>query len=959
MKLRLGVIGAVLAATIAWLPAEASPRRQAQEPVQGPARSTALQAPGLLGRPVRSIEVTIMGPVAGTLGSALPTALPAALPGLLEPARAAVALRVGQPYSIDAVRDSLQNIHALQLTADIVVEARPDRDGVAVVFRLEPLLRLWNVRFTGDLPLRRSELRRSLSVREGDAIDERVAEAQAARVQQALSDQGYLLSEVEGTVEPIGEGTRATLQLRVTAHSRTRMADLRLEGPHELDPGTIRQTLGLTPGQPYEPAGLEAGLESLAALYVDRHYFFHRVEVLEQALDLNANTMSLAVAIDAGPRVDLSIRGLDVAESRLRELLTIFEFGSVADWSLKESRHQLVRYLQDRGHWRPLVSYSRQRDEQGRNTTVQIRALPGEKRSLSRVQFEILPIEGAAMEGPAIDGDTLRELIRTGDRGLLGGARFRTEYWLEDQRAVETAFHRQGFRRARVVEAPVELIDGDLVARMVIDQGPRTLLADVELAIESGGEPTPGIALPLWSRGLEQRSGGPYDPGATRRDADRLRALMANAGYPRGVVESETLTGDDGIRVHHRLMPGERTRVTRVVIVGNEATDDEVIARELGFIVGSPFSFADVLETQSRLYRLGIFDEVDIETTQPDPVSSDREVVVRVHEAPPKFVSFGIGYDTEERLRGLVAVGHNNIGGRNQQVQLSTRLSTREQRVRALFREPWFLGRRIEATTGLFYSSEIEPSFDVQRYGGAFQLLLQQNRAFSHLWRLTFRDVKTFDIQIDPDLVDREDQSTRVGSLGYTILRDTRTDPIDPRDGSYNTFDIDVASRWLGSNTDFLTLFGRSFWYRSLGRGVVLALAGRAGVKIPYRDTTNVPLPERFFAGGSTSLRGFRFDSAGPIDSQGNPLGGEVLLVGNIELRVPVRASLGAVLFADIGNVFAKPDTVAMAQVRESLGFGLRYETPVGPLRVDLARLMDRREGEDRYQVFFSVGHTF
>ena len=149
------------------------------------------------------------------------------------------------------------------------------------------------------------------------------------------------------------------------------------------------------------------------------------------------------------------------------------------------------------------------------------------------------------------------------------------------------------------------------------------------------------------------------------------------------------------------------------------------------------------------------------------------------------------------------------------------------------------------------------------------------------------------------------------------------------------------------------------FWYRGLGRALVLAIGLRAGIKIPYSGTERVPLPERFFAGGSTTLRGFALDQAGPKDSDGNPLGGEVLLMGNLELRFPIRGALGAVVFADIGNVFATPSAVTWNEVRKMGGLGIRYATPVGPIRLDVARLLDHRDGEDQYQLFFSVGHTF
>ena len=866
-------------------------------------------------------------------------------------AREAIVQPIDARYSIEAIRDSLQNLHAMGNIADIRVEAIDTPEGLALVFRLEPLVRLYDVELTGELLWSKSRLRRVLSLQEGEPLDRQSADHQADRLQEALADEGYLLATVEATIRRLELPTRGILSLEAHPRRRTRLRSLAIEGDIGVAPSQARVALGLRPGGAYRPAALEAGLDRLQAMLIDHHYFFATIRVSGQTLDLSDNTMALRIEIDAGPRVDLRLQGLAEPENKLHPILSIFEFGTVDDWALKESRHQLVRYLQDRGHWRPLVSYSRQRDEKGRNVQVQFRVLAGPKARLRRIEFS---------GNEVLSREDLLAAIRSRESVFMDPVNFVSSFWEEDQRAVVTAYRRRGFRQAEITGTRVRVDPqaNGVVASMAVLEGDQTLLADVRLEIETD-RPTPGIALTTWARGLEQRPGGPFDPGAVRRDADRLRALLANVGYPRGVVVSEILSADALPVVVYGIRPGARARVARVIIAGNENTREEVIRRELGFVAGAPYSFTDILDTQSRLYRLGIFSQVDVVTTVPDDLGTNRSLVVRVREGPPMFVSYGAGFDTDERLRVLVGIGHNNILGRNLQASLSARASVREQRVRLLLREPYFLGRRLESTVTGFYVTEKEPSFDVQRFGGSFQLLATHSGTLASIGRYSFRDINTFNIRIDPDLIDREDQSTRVGSIGYALIIDTRPDPIEPRSGTYSTLDFDLAAHALGSSTDFATLSARLFWYRGLGRALVLAIGLRAGIKIPYSGTERVPLPERFFAGGSTTLRGFALDQAGPKDSDGNPLGGEVLLMGNLELRFPIRGALGAVVFADIGNVFATPSAVTWNEVRKMGGLGIRYATPVGPIRLDVARLLDHRDGEDQYQLFFSVGHTF
>lgn len=873
-------------------------------------------------------------------------------PRLQPEASAAVSLRPGDRYSVEAVRESLQNLYALGSVADVEVLARESPDGLAVTFRLEPRILLTEIRLPDELPVGEGEARRALTVRPGSPLDAGAPERQARLLQQALADAGYLMAEVSAEIEPGQERGRGALVFAVEAGPRARLEGLTIEGDTGMPVEEIREILGLRQGDPFRPARLQEGLDELAEQLYERHYFYHELEILEQSLDLATAATTLVIAVRSGPRVDLVISGIDEEEHELHEELAIFEFDTVDDWALKESRHQLVQYLQEQRYWRPLVSYGRSRDEEGRNVQVEYRILSGDKHALEEILFE---------GNEAIRDDLLRSVIRTDTGGLFSGGKFIEQWWDQDREAVVAAYRRRGYMQAEVTEAPVGVESGDLVARMVIREGPQTTVRELRLELDTDS-PTPGIDMERWREQLEIRAGGPYDLSGVRRDTDRLRGLLTNAGYPRGLVTAESLEVEgspQSMIVVQRVEPRERVRVERILITGNEDTRVDVIRRELGLTAGSPWGFSAILESQSRLYRTGLFDRVEMEPALPDSAEPGRSMVVRVREAAPIVINYGAGFDTEERLRGLFGIGHENLLGRNLELNFSSRVSLREQRLRLLARDPRLLGRRLEGTATAFFSKEEEPSFDVERLGGSLTVLLRKREDLSYIARYSFRDVTTSNVEIDPALLDREDRSTRVGAIGGAVVHDSRPDPISPRSGTYQTLDVDVATPLLGSARSFATIFGRSFWYFGIGENLTLAAAGRAGLQVPFGGSGRVPLPERFFAGGSTTLRGFPIDEAGPVDSRGNPLGGEVLVIGNLETRLDLFGNFGAVAFFDWGNVFAEPGDVSVSGMREVLGVGGRYDTAVGPVRVDLGWLLDRQPREDSMQLYVSVGHTF
>ena len=611
-----------------------------------------------------------------------------------------------------------------------------------------------------------------------------------------------------------GDPTLGTLALAVSPGTLTRLEDFQIQVQIQddirgeiqgetggLDQGELRTTLGIDfrAGQPYRPDELDLGIERLQRFLIEKHYFFARVAVLEQAIDLQANIMDLVIGVEAGPVVDFEVTGLDQPEDELHEVLAVFEFGTVDDWALKDSRHALVRNLQQQGYWKPLVSYSRERDEQGRNVRVRLRVLRGRQSKLQKIEF---------VGGGSIPESILHAAIRSRESGFLSSARFVSEWWSEDQRAIEALYRRNGYFEAQVVDSAVindpEL--GGLLARVEIREGDRTVVANAKIGVESIWT-TAGVDTERLIQELQLRPGEPFNPRWVRRDADRLRSLLANTGYRHASVTGVYELTEPGAVITYAVQPGERSRVGRVLMAGNSTTKADVIRRALTFVPGSPYSLADILESQSRLYRLGIFDRVDVRSVTPEHASSDPTLLVAVREAPRMFVGYGGGIDSEEGARARLSLGHDNLFGRDLQASVSTRLSLREQRVQGLLVEPYLFGHRLESTLSAYFESDVEQSFDVERLGVSFQILKRHTPTLTSNLRYTYRRVKTLNVDIDPALLKPEDRSTTVGALGYTFIRDTRPDPIDPREGMYHTADVEIATGALGSATNFARLF--------------------------------------------------------------------------------------------------------------------------------------------------------
>jgi outer membrane protein assembly factor BamA len=302
-----------------------------------------------------------------------------------------------------------------------------------------------------------------------------------------------------------------------------------------------------------------------------------------------------------------------------------------------------------------------------------------------------------------------------------------------------------------------------------------------------------------------------------------------------------------------------------------------------------------------------------------------------------------------------------NLLGTGQSLSFQSRLSTLQKRaaisyfVPRVFSQPSF-----DASVSVLYDDTHDVrTFQSQRAEASAQIAQRVSKPITVFYRFNYRDVNVSNLRIDPLLLPRLAQSVRVGVASFNLVQDRRDDPIDPRKGIYNTLDVGLATKAFGSQTSFVRVLARNATYHKIGEKLILARETQFGVQPAFRIPTSaeasdpIPLPERFFGGGGNTHRGFPENQAGPRDPlTGFPLGGSALFFNSTELRFPLYgANINGVLFEDMGNVYSSLSALSFAARQKRLsngdfdfsymvhsaGFGVRYRTPVGPLRFDLA----------------------
>jgi outer membrane protein insertion porin family len=292
------------------------------------------------------------------------------------------------------------------------------------------------------------------------------------------------------------------------------------------------------------------------------------------------------------------------------------------------------------------------------------------------------------------------------------------------------------------------------------------------------------------------------------------------------------------------------------------------------------------------------------------------------------------------------------------------RASFRGSRALLNYREPYLFGRRQELFATAFREEEDREGFDFLRYGGALQALRPLRPGLSAILRYTYQQTEVFNLEVPLDEVDRQFQDSTFSGPAFSLVHDGRDDPLEPRRGHFASGDVQLSLEQLGGDP-FVKGFFQAATYRRLDARTLLALGGRLGLARTFgRDVPlRLPLPDRFFAGGDYSLRGFATDSVGPVEQTADgrlvPTGGNALLLGNVELRRDLGRRFTLAAFTDAGNVYSLVSEMRLSDIRYSAGLGLRYRSALGPVRVDFGVKLNRREGESPNHLHVTVGHAF
>lgn len=871
----------------------------------------------------------------------------------------------GDALTDELTRRTLSNLHATGLFEDVEILLREDDAGTIAVVALTSHTWVDAVEIRGDTALRRELLLRRVATRAGEPLVEDRLLASVYALQDLYAERGYRSASVRLAVEPRAAPKRVTVVFLVDGGPRATFGDVSFEGdlgPYA--PAELRAFLNLEAGVPYDASRAAEQVDRLRHALVARRHLRATVKAPREVYDENGHRIHLTYPVEVGPEVHVQVFGVELDELRRKGLLPFLEDQVYDDALVTQSRDAIRTYYQRKGHYHVEVETREEADEG--HVDLYVDVAPGPLFELTEIRFT---------GNRHVDERELRQLMATLPRQALAGGRLVDETLREDLANLRSFYVLQGFSQVEIGPVQVESQGEEMVLTIPVREGPRRRV--VQLRFEGVEQLDPEAIRPK----LPLKRGGPYHPLLLDESVNVLRALYEEEGYADALVTPRLDWNEDGTLVDVDLLvqEGRRSVVDRVILRGHRRTRAEVLRRFAGLREGDAISRRRLLQAERELYRLGIFSRVNVETAPLADPTGRRDVVIRLDEGRRWRLAYGLSYHSDDGLGALLSLSRINLGGRGDRLQLDLRANERDRRFRLIFDQPSLARTNVPITYTLFRQDEERQSFTVQDSGVRVSLTKDFPRLRLGL-DYDFRLVDLIETEIDPRDIDRADRELEVSSLTPKVYVDRRDDPVEPSRGLLTAAQVEVAFPLVSATANFAKLFVQQARYAPVGRFGVLAASARLGAIEPLdRDATRdplmppelasslIPVSERFFAGGRTTHRAYERDTLGipgqtllPFEGGVFEAGGNGLFLLNFDYRFPIAGQFGGIVFFDYGNVWADWRDIEPGDLKPGAGLGFRYQSPIGPVRLEIGWKLDPEPGESRSPVFFlSLGNPF
>jgi outer membrane protein insertion porin family len=923
---------------------------------------------------------------------------------------AAAVQQSGQPFSKDKVDQSRTAIKASSAChcTDVRVGVEPETNGVRVQFILEPAIYFGIYSFPGAERFSYSRLLQAADYPIQRPFDAEDVEQGRQDLVRYFQQEGFFEAQAAANVQVDAQHRLANVVFHCDLKRKARFGTVEIEGTTPNQAEQLRGKLSskmarlrgaaVRPRKAYHNSTLTRSTQYLQSTLQKQDFLSAQVHLQGAQYESDNNRADVHFQVKPGDKTHVNIEGAHLWSWTKKSLLPAYQGAGVDQETVLEGEQALVSYFQAKGFFDVTVQ-SNYKTTPG-NAVVSYQITKGKKHKVTSVD-----VAG----NKQLPASKLAPSIAVQKKHVLSSGKFSDQLVQSSVKNLKAVYQSEGFSEAKVTPS-VQRSKGNISVRFTVVEGPRDTVNS--LSIE-GAQTFPQSQFA--PKGLELAVGQPYSQSRVQADRKNIVARYLEAGYLNvsfhETVDQVSKQEPHRINVIYHIDEGPRVFAADLLTLGRKRTQQKLINMDTTAIVtGKPLTESGLLRAGSHLYdQTGVFDWAEVDPKEQITTQTKEDVLIKVHEAQRNDFTYGLGFEVINRggsipsgtvaLPNLPPIGlpssfttsevtyygprgsfqytRNNLRGKGESLSVTGFAGRLDQRGAIYYIDPNFRWSVWTATTSFSAERDEEnPIFSSQQETASLQVQRPIDRSKKNTFFLRYSFNKTDLTRVlIPALVPTADQHVRLSEISANVTRDTRDNALDEHRGVLNSIDLDFNSTKLGSSVDFAKMTGQAAFYTQKFHGVVWADSVRIGLAPPFSNS-RVPLSEEFFTGGGNSLRGFPLDGAGmqrqvTVCSSGSssacssiqvPTGGRSMLILNSEARIPlpIKKGLSIVPFYDGGNVFPAVGFHDFTSLySNNVGIGLRYSTPVGPIRFDIGRNLNPITGIDATQYFVSIGQAF
>ncbi len=873
---------------------------------------------------------------------------------------AAMAKRLIRLYPMDrfdeaAVQASINALKFSRRFSAIHVDSSSEAGGETLTFTLTPYRTIGDIRIRGKYPLFERDILNQMTLYPGDPYTPENLSAQTEAIIKRYQREGYVEPKVSITDQRDSDNDSAVILVDIDKGPHYVLGTLIFEGNRGVSSNSLAWRMTVWRGALFPGIGrfseyrLKKDMDSLLKYY--RRKGFADAQLSYHIDDPgNSHIVDVTVKIQEGPRYTVAFEGNRRFWDRtLKKDVVIFSDGNRSNVGVRKSVQNMKRRYHEDGYLDTRIK-------------TETNLVPGKPVETRQLRFVIQEGPQTIVDKVTIAGNQnlseteIRKQILTRPPTLFHDGAFDPETLETDTYAVATLYMKQGFQE-RTVDSEVTFNQGKTGADISLNvkEGPRTTVRSVVID---------GLTVVPEARArkvLIHKIGDPFRSAAMEAEKEAIASLVSEKGYPHASVRANVTFSEDRTRadIVYEVDAGPLVTLADIFVSGNLRTADKVIRRELEVQPQTPLSLRSLYDGQRRLRDLEIFHGVNYRIFGLKEKKETVDLFVDVEENKPYYTQTSAGYESDSGFFGRAKVGDRNLFGLNKDLWASGEISQTGHRFETRLSEPRFLNTRTTASIGAFNEelTEFNQPFGTRTTGGSV--------GFSRNWKkhvttaLSFTLEKRDQFRVDDDLATEVEEETRTIFVTTPYIRyDSRNSFVRPTKGLLASLGVDFSKGFQNQLDDFVRYRFDTRYFRTPFEGITFAGLARFGQVLSYSDSKLVSDDQLFFLGGIQNVRGFR-ENLLRFDQYGNPVGGKTAIVGSLEARIDLGMNIELTTFFDVGSVKDAEVDEGSDRFRASVGLGLRYITPIGPMGLLYGHKLDREEGESAGRFYLSIGYSF